>query len=578
MANFFSDNKDIQWQFEHMDLSEIISLREGDFSEVEKYPYAPRSVEDAVGGYQRVLELVGQIAAETVAPRATDVDRDGCTLKDGRVCYAKGTQESLKVMADADLMGFTLPRQYGGLNIPTAVYSIAIELISRADASFMTLFGLQDIAETILEFGSDDQRERYLPRFASGAVTGAMVLTEPDAGSDLQAVRLKATEDPETGQWKLNGVKRFITNGCGEVLLVLARSEPGTKDGRGLSLYVCERGPTVVVRRIEDKLGIHGSPTCELHFQDTPAELVGKRRRGLTTYVMFLMNGARVGIGAQALGVAEAAYRDALAFAAAREQFGKRIMDMPPVAEMLLNMKCSIEAGRSLLYETARVVDMEQGLGKKLKAMSRDDPAFKETKARHSTYRKLANVLTPMVKYYLCEMAERVCSDSIQVHGGSGYMRDYDVERYFRDSRITSIYEGTSQLQIVAIRAGLAGKNLHSSLEEFAQEDYGTLAPLAERAGVTRNRLDEGMEFLVDKNEAYGELVARRMANIAVDAYVSYLLLREAGADEARLPMADRWIAAADRRSRAELDAVKSGDDTVITKARELLAPDIAEE
>ena len=298
MPNFFTDNADIRFHFDTMDLREIVALKEGDFSERQKFPYAPASYEDAVDGYRRILELVGQIAGDVVAPRAPEVDAEGAQLHDGVVTYAHGTREALQALSGADLMGFTLPRRYGGLNLPTILYTSAIEMVSRADAALMTIFGLQDIAETINSFASEDQKQRYLPKFCSGEVTGAMVLTEPDAGSDLQAVRLRAYQEPD-GQWRLNGVKRFITNGCGDVLLVLARTEEGTRDGRGLSMLLCEKGPKVVVRRIEDKLGIHGSPTCELHFKDAPAELVGQRRRGLTKYVMALMNGARIGIAAQ---------------------------------------------------------------------------------------------------------------------------------------------------------------------------------------------------------------------------------------------------------------------------------------
>ena len=370
MPNFFTDNADIQWRIRNADLSEIVRLKEGDFSEAAQYPYAPVSVEDAVEGYCRVLQLVGDVSANFIAPRANAVDREGPRLEDGKVTYARGTQEELKLLSDANLMGFTLPRKYGGLNMPKIAYVCAIEMVSRADAALMTLFGLQDIAETILLFANDAQKDRYLPKFSTGEVTGAMVLTEPDAGSDLQAVRLKATPvDEKAGKWRLDGVKRFITNGCGDVLLVLGRSEAGTRDGRGLSLFICECGPWVRVRHIEDKLGIHGSPTCELLFKDAPCELVGQRRRGLSKYVMSLMNGARIAIAAQALGIAEAAYRAALAFADQREQFGAKIMDMPPITEMLLDMKIEVENGRALLYDAAATVDLADGLDEKLAHM-----------------------------------------------------------------------------------------------------------------------------------------------------------------------------------------------------------------
>jgi alkylation response protein AidB-like acyl-CoA dehydrogenase len=359
MANFFTDNKDIQFQFDHMDLRKIVHLTEHYFAHKDDYDFAPKDYDDAMDNYRKVIEVVGDISANYIAPRATDVDRQGAKVVDGKVIYAPGTRENLEQLAKAELMGFTLPRKYGGLNFPKTVYLSAIEMVSRADASLMNLFGLQDIAETIHKFGSEDQSERYLPEMAAGDSTGAMVLTEPDAGSDLQAVKLSAYQDNE-GNWFLRGVKRFITNGGGEVLLVLARSESGTKDGRGLSMFVCRGDETVTIRRIEDKLGIHGSPTAEMQFNDTPAELVGKRKFGLIKYVMDLMNGARLGVSAQALGISQAAYEEAVQYARAREQFGKAIINIPPVTNMLLDMRVTLETNRSLLYATAQWVDIKE--------------------------------------------------------------------------------------------------------------------------------------------------------------------------------------------------------------------------
>ena len=576
MPNFFTDNADIQFQFDNMDLREIVSLKEGDFSEAKEYPYAFTSYDDARDGYRRVLDLVGQITGDVIAPRAEEVDREGCRHADGQVTYAKGTQEAIKALAGADLMGFTLPRAYGGLNLPTILYSMAIEMVSRADAALMTIFGLQDIAETINAFASDDLKRKYLPKFASGEVTGAMVLTEPDAGSDLQAVRLKAHQT-EDGQWRLNGVKRFITNGCGDVLLVLARSEEGTKDGRGLSMYLCEKGPKVYVRRIEDKLGIHGSPTCELHFRDAPAELIGQRRRGLTKYVMSLMNGARIGIAAQGLGIAEAAYRDALAYAVEREQFGKRIFDMAQVSDLLVNMKVGVDTSRSLLYETARVVDLNQGYEHLVETLDRKAPEFSDARRKAGDARKMAAILTPMSKYYCCEACLKVTSDAIQVLGGSGYMRDYDIERYFRDARITTIYEGTSELQVVAILAGLHGGNLEPWFAEHAEKSYsGELALLAALASQTHQRLDDAMAFLKqDGNPDYTDLMGKRLSNIACDAVIGYLLLDEAEHSAEKRIMAEKFIRDAAVRTAAHFTAITSGNDLVLREYKNLLMPDL---
>ncbi|MHB2155118.1 acyl-CoA dehydrogenase family protein [Calditrichota bacterium GD2] len=379
MANFFTDNKDLVFQFENLDLKEIVEIAENNYKEAETYNFAPRDYEDAMDNYRKVLEIVGDIAANIVGPNAAEVDEEGAHFEDGKVTYARGTQLALDYLTKAELMGFTLPRKYGGLNIPKTIYMMAIEMISRADASLMNIFGLQDIAETIYKYGDEAQKQEFLPQFAAGTATGAMALTEPDAGSDLQAVKLQAYQD-ENGQWRLRGVKRFITNGNGRILLVLARSEPGTKDGRGLSMFVCYGDDTVKVRRIENKLGIHGSPTCELQFNDTPAQLVGKRRFGLIRYVMDLMNGARLAVSAQALGIAQAAYEEALSYARAREQFGRAIYYIPPVTNMLIDMRVRLESDRSLLYATSRWVDLRDKLEEKiehLKAEGKDTSEYR---------------------------------------------------------------------------------------------------------------------------------------------------------------------------------------------------------
>ena len=413
---------------------------------------------DAVDNYRRILTILGEICGEMIAPHAEQVDREGNTLnEDGTVTLHPLVRKNLDRLTQGDMMGFTLPRKYGGLNCPNLIYTMANEIVARADCSLTNLFGLQGIAETIYAFANDEIRNEYLPQFCEGRVTGAMVLTEPDAGSDLQAVRLRAYQD-ESGNWLLNGVKRFITNGCGEVLLVLARSEPEIGDGRGLSLFVAERGPTVRVRHLEEKLGIHGSPTCELVFDDTPCRLIGERQRGLITYVMSLMNGARVGIAAQSLGVGEAAFRLARNYAHTRRQFGVPIERLPAVAELVTDMKIDVEAARRLAYETARVCDHENNNARVLEwggPLEKDEE--KRRKQLGRSLKRMNGMLTPMSKYYCSEMSVRVAHNAIQVLGGSGYMKDYAAERYLRDSRITTIYEGH---QPVAGRGGRAGRDL----------------------------------------------------------------------------------------------------------------------
>ncbi|HRU04665.1 MAG TPA: acyl-CoA dehydrogenase family protein, partial [Candidatus Brocadiia bacterium] len=579
--NFFTDNENMVWHFRNMDLSDIVHLREPGFQEAAQYPYAPSSVEDALDNYYRVMELLGGICGDFIAPRATDVDRHGCTLENGKVSYAPGTVENLKALSQADLMGFTLPRKYGGLNMPHTLYCMANDMVSRADASLMNLFGLQDIAETIRAFGSEEQRQRYLPKFCSGEVTGAMVLTEPDAGSDLQSIRTRAhvSQDAD-GQWRINGVKRFITNGCGEVLLVMARSEEGTTDARGISLFIVEKGPDVVIQRIEDKLGIHGSPTCQIFFNNAKADLVGQRRRGLITYVMALMNGARIGIAAQGVGVAEAAYRAALAYAVSRRQFGKAIFDISPVSELLVDMKVGVETGRSLLYECGRAVDREEGLGHKLETMDRKDPAYAVTKEKLAFWRKVAAVLTPLAKFYCCEMALDVTSKNIQVHGGSGFMRDYEAERYWRDARITTIYEGTTELQGVAIQPGVMGGNIKEYLAQKAAKTYtGEPAQLHAAVRGIHADLDAAVAHLQQRGDnEYTALMAKRLSSITANTVIGYLMVDEASRSERRLLTARHFIRQAAVRSKALLEEIRLNNDTAIRDYRAMLEKDVPRE
>ncbi|MCL2119515.1 MAG: acyl-CoA dehydrogenase family protein [Planctomycetaceae bacterium] len=440
MPNFFLDNQDILFHLEHLNLREIAEIQERDTPNGDA-DYVPDSIDDMIDNYRRILEIVGEVAAEIIAPSAEQVDADGNThnAAEGTVTLHPLVQRNLDRLTQADMMGFTIPRKYGGLNCPITIYTMATEIVARADCSFMNMFGLQGIADTIYAFASEEIKDEYLPLFSSGKVTGAMVLTEPDAGSDLQAVRLRADQDAD-GTWRLNGVKRFITNGCGEVLLVLARSEPEIADGRGLSLFLCERSPAVKVRCLEKKLGIHGSPTCELVFENTPAKLVGERQRGLITYVIALMNGARLGIASQSLGVAEAAYRLARVYANSREQFGAPIERLAPVAEMVTQMQIAIEAERSLAYETARVCDLENNLNRLVERDNQNlsDAERREMKQTARGYKRLNAMLTPMSKYYGSEMCIEVTNKAVQVLGGSGYIKDYAAERYLRDARITS--------------------------------------------------------------------------------------------------------------------------------------------
>lgn len=541
MGNFYRDNDDMQFLFRHIDLGQLAKIREENFRFSSEFDYAPADVEEALQNYDLVLDSLGQLAADFIAPRAEEVDRQGNILnKDGTVTRPKEIEEALEKLAQAEVMGFTLPYRFGGLNFPNLVYSMAIEIVSRADAAVMNIFGLQGIAETINAFASEEIKQRYLPDFAAGRLTGAMVLTEPDAGSDLQSVKVsghdmekekpaKIYADAE-GSWFVRGVKRFITNGCGDVLLVLARSEPEISDGRGLSLFLVEQGPWVKIRRLEDKLGIHGSPTCELFFDDAPAQLIGERQRGLITYVMSLMNGARMGIAAQSVGIAEAAFRVARDYAAGRKQFGVAIEKLPAVRDMLIDMKIAIEAGRALLYETARVVDMEIGYTKQLWTNPPEDKArAKQLKNWSRKFKRYAGMLTPMSKYYCSEMCNRVAYDALQVLGGSGYMRDYPCERHARDARITTIYEGTSQLQIVAAVRGVCSGTAESLIAELAKEKFDSgVNDLLEKLADGMEQLKKSITFVKENGTEYMDLYGRALVDIAIDLINGYLLCGQA--------------------------------------------------
>ena len=474
----------------------------------------------------------GEICGDIIAPNAESVDEEGPTLVNNRVHYAKGTVENIEALKKGGLTGMTLPREYGGLNFPATVYNAAIEMVARADASLMNIFGLQDIGETIKEFGTDEQLKEFLPGFASGEYDGAMILTEPDAGSDLQAVDLKAHFDEERQSWRLNGVKRFITNGNAKVSLVLARSEEGSKGGRGLSMFIYVRDETVNIRRIENKMGIHGSPTCEMVFKDAPCLLVGKRRFGLIKYVMALMNSARLGVSAQAIGISEAAYREALKYAKDRAQFGKIINKFPAVYELLTNMKARTEAGRTLLYETARFVDMF----KEYDEISKERKLDADEKAEMKKYQKRADFFTPLLKGLTSEYSNSITYDAIQIHGGTGFMKDFPVERLYRDARITSIYEGTTQLQVVAAIRGVTSGLYGEMMDEYHAEELSSdFDELKNTLKSMTEQYKESVAFVVSKGKEESEYLdfhARRLVEMAGNIIIGYLLLSDANRDE----------------------------------------------
>ena len=560
MENFFTENTDIQWHFNHLDLEEVVASLEDGYAQASQFEDAPVSYADALDGYRRVLDMTGAICAQEIAPLAADVDREGAHFEDGCVRYAAGTERALTVLRQAGLMGMELPRRFGGLNFPGVVSSMCIEMVSRADASLMNLYGLQEIAQTICHFASDELKDKYLPLFASGKITGAMSLTEPDAGSDLQSVRLKAVPQPD-GSWRLFGVKRFITNGCADVSLVLARSEEGSSDARGLSMFLCEKCPELVIRRIENKLGIHGSPTCELQFNGVPAVLIGQRRMGLIRYVWSLMNGARVAIAAQAVGIAQAAYEEALNYARKRVQFKQPIIEMPQVYDMLARMKSQIQVARAITYEANRMVDTRRMLERKLAK----EPS-PELKAKIKEVASYADLLTPLAKAYATEMANRVTYDAIQIHGGAGYMKEFNVERLARDARITTIYEGTTQLQVVAAYPAIASGALSKLLAQLGEHNFRPeLMAASSAVREMRERMNFCVSFLKETNDrTYNELVSRPLVDAACDALGAHLLLNQAERDPARALAAEHFIREAAPRVRMQAEYVTSGDKLLI--------------
>ena len=510
-------------------MEKIVALRERNYTDAEKFDYAPTDFNDAMDNYERVLDIVGEICGTTIADNAEAVDHQGASCSDGRAHYADATVENLDVCRKAGLMGMAMPRRFGGLNFPITPYIMAAEIVSRADTGFENLWGLQDCAETLYEFGSEEQRAKYIPRVCEGE-TMSMDLTEPDAGSDLQSVMLKATQK-EDGTWVLNGVKRFITNGDSDIHLVLARSEEGTKDGRGLSMFIYDkRNGGVTVRRIENKMGIKGSPTCELVYKNAPAELCGSRRMGLIKYVMALMNGARLGIAAQSVGVSELAYREAYQYALERRQFGKAIIEFPAVSEMLAIMKAKLDASRALLYECSRFVDMY----KIYEDIARERSLTPDERAEMKHYSRLADALTPLAKGLGSEYCNQNAYDCIQIHGGSGFMKDYACERLYRDARITSIYEGTTQLQVVAAIRHVTTGTYTGLIDSYAALGYsGNLAPLADiLADLTKQYTAAVAKVTEANNQAYLDFMARRLVEMAGGIIMAYLLLQSAKVSE----------------------------------------------
>ncbi len=526
MANHYTDHPELQFELHHPSMEHIVTLKERDYRDADNFDIAPQDFEDAMDTYHRTLEIVGEIAGTIIADNAEGVDLEGPHHEGDRVRYASGTQQNLDAMVQAGLNGMTMPRRYNGLNFPITPYTMCAELVAASDAGFGNIWSLQDCIETLYEFGNEDQHARFIPRVAEGA-TMSMDLTEPDAGSDLQSVMLKATYSEKDGCWLLNGVKRFITNGDADIHLVLARSEEGTTDGRGLSMFIYDkRSGGVNVRRIENKLGIHGSPTCELVYKNAKAELCGSTRMGLIKYVMALMNGARLGIAAQSVGLSQAAYNEALAYAREREQFGKAIIEIPAVYDMLSTMKAKLDAGRALLYHCARCVDVY----KALEDISRERKLTSEERDEMKTFNKLADSLTPLAKGMNSEFCNQNAYDSLQIHGGSGFMMDYPIQRIARDARITSIYEGTTQLQVVAAIRFVMNGAYTTQLHEWENREVSEeMRPLQAKAVRLSALLEEAIAHVKEvSDQEFQDLCARHLVEMAANAIMLHLLLYNA--------------------------------------------------
>ena len=526
MANYYSDHPELEFHLHHPLMKRIVELKERGYADKDKFEDAPVDYEDAIENYKRILDITGDVAANILEPNSESVDLEGPHLENGRMIYASKTVENMDATRKAGLWGISMPRRYGGLNLPNTTFSMLSEVIAAADAGFQNIWSLQSCIDTLYEFGSEEQREKYIPRICAGE-TMSMDLTEPDAGSDLQRVMLKATYSEKDGCWLLNGVKRFITNGDSDIHLVLARSEEGTHDGRGLSMFIYDkRQGGVDVRHIEHKLGIHGSPTCELTYKNAKAELCGSTRMGLIKYVMALMNGARLGIAAQSVGVEQEAYNEALAYAKDRAQFGQKIIDFPAVYDMLSRMKAKLDAGRSLLYQTARYVDIY----KALEDIARDRKLTPEERAELKKYTRLADAFTPLAKGMNSEYANQNAYDAISVHGGSGFIMEYKCQRLFRDARIFSIFEGTTQLQVVAAIRYITNGTCLAIIKEMLENAVAPeLQALKERVVPMVAKLEGAIETVkAADNQCVLDFLARRLYEMTADIIMSLLILDDA--------------------------------------------------
>jgi len=559
MSNYFTDNQDLLFQFSRLDLKTSVAILEDDYTQSSDFDIAPTSYEEAMEFYSSALELVGDLSGNYFEPRAEQNDKDGTQLINGKVNYAKGTLESVKKLAESGLMGVLLPREFGGGNIPATIYTMMIEMLSQADASLMTLFGYQDVGEAIAKFATKEQAAGFLEKYCTGEHIGAMVLTEPHAGSDLQSVKLKAYQN-ENGEWLLKGAKCFISNGCGDLLLVLARSEPNANNMFGLSMFACRGGEKVKVGRVEEKLGLHASPTCELHFEDAPAELIGKRKFGLIQ-VLHTLNHARFSVAAQALGIAEAAYLEALSWSKERFAFGEAIYNKPAIANMLIDMRVRIESCRSFLYSTVQNLDLKNRLEEKVEHLRKIKQPDSELEKRLSIATKLLDMQSPMVKYHITEMANKVCFDALQIHGGAGYIKEGKIERLYRDVRITNIYEGTSQVQVIG---AVKGVKLDLLAEYFTQVLSAKFNPEILSSAEKIRQMIKTYKVLKkisseNSDKLSNDVAAKELVDIYSSIYIGCLLIEESLVDQRKLLILNRFVNDAYAKALKGYENVKGG-------------------
>jgi alkylation response protein AidB-like acyl-CoA dehydrogenase len=594
--NFFATNKDLLFTFDHVvpwnDIVPVIDEKLTD-------PAGPATTEEAVDLYREALTLVGEYAGNEIAGRAREVDEAGAWHRDGAIGVPEPLRRNLEGLKGLGVAGLSVPREYGGESFPFTVSSMVLEMISRACASTMVQYAFfLSPATMLLRFAPDDLKREYVPKLAAGEISGSVAMTEPQAGSDVG--RVATTARQVDGEWRVSGRKQFITNGSGDICIVLARSDEGSMGLDGLSLFLVERqredhGSIVdnyVVERAENKICITASVTCGLAFDDSRAELLGKLGEGWREILTF-MNESRVAVGVQGIGTAQAALEEAKTYATERVQMGKPIREHPLVADMLLDMEATVAGLRALAYEATAVYDLTEGMQREANRLPEGEP--RRTALERSTRKRgrYLRELTPLVKWYGAEEVIRVCRMAMQIYGGYGVVKDYDVERIMRDSLILPIYEGTSQIQslmatkdllkaALAHPATLVGGTLSPSLA--AASFPGELGKLYRRARSDLNAsirtllydlikrgggqglagMIQGKPAIKEQDTQYILLHAERLTAMLAHLHAARLLGEQAQRFPERLLVAERAMRRAAQVASTNASAIKSGDHSAL--------------